>query len=210
MAIAPPLLDEFELNVVLDTVKTPGFEMAPPSFVVTFELNTALATVRVPRLSIAAPPLLFLPLASVIPLIEAISPSETKNIWTALLPLTVSRFAPGPVIIKESPVAGLMVIADARVMVFGVLNDESKTIVSEPAAAFESKTACRKLPAPLLAVLVTVNVAALALIAAQMRTNRLADITVPNDFVVVIFTFLRCGVAPPSQSAVSCQKPPKT
>jgi len=47
----------------------------------------------------------------------------------------------------------------AKVIVRTVLKDESKTIVSEPAAAFALKIACRKLPAPLLFVFVTVNVA---------------------------------------------------
>ncbi len=150
IAIAPPVPDEFELKAELETVKGPCVEMAPPSLFVTFEANTALATIKFPLLSIAAPPLLFLPRVSFIPLIDAVSPSETKNISTALLPLTVSRFAPGPVIVTESPVAGLIVMVDASVIVFDVLNDESKTIVSEPGAVFESETAWRRLPAPVL------------------------------------------------------------
>ena len=141
IAIAPPVLDEFALKAELETVKIPWVTMAPPLLVVTFEANTAFATVRFPLLSIAAPPLLFRPRVSFMPLIDAVSPAEMKNICTALLPLTVSRFAPGPVMVKESPVAGLMLIPDASVIVFAVLNDESKTIVSEPAAVFESDTA---------------------------------------------------------------------
>ncbi len=91
---------------------------------------------------------------------EAVSPTLTAKIRTALLPLTVSKLAPGPVIVRESPVAGLMLMTVASVMVCGALNDELKTMVSEPAAAFESRTAWRKLPEPLLFVLVTVKVAA--------------------------------------------------
>ena len=85
--------------------------------------------------------MLFRPWLSVTPVIDAVSPAETKNICTASLPLMVNRFAPGPVIVKESPVAGLIVIVAARVIVLDALNEESKTIVSEPAAVFESRTA---------------------------------------------------------------------
>jgi hypothetical protein len=62
-----------------------------------------------------------------------------------------------------------MVMTDVNVIVCGELNDASKTIVSEPAAEFESVTACRRLPAPMLLVFVTVKVAAAACAAAIVK-----------------------------------------
>jgi hypothetical protein len=85
-----------------------------------------------------------------------------------------------------------MVMVEARVIVLALLNDESNTIVSEPAAVFESSTAWRRLPAPASFVLVTVNVAAAALITKPIRIIRLVAITVVNDLVVVIFGVFRC------------------
>jgi hypothetical protein len=186
--IAPPEpLEEFwvKLEFVMFRVVLKSEEIAPPPLLPKFEVKATFVTVKLPRLSIAAPPLLLLAAVSVIPLIAAVSPVEMKNICTALLPLTVSRFAPVPVIVKESPVAGSIVMVLAKVIVRGVLKDASKTIVSEPAAAFESKTACRRLPAPLLFVFVTVKVAAAALIA-EIAKIKMAIVKVfLKKFVIV-------------------------
>ncbi len=184
--IAPPEpLEEFWLKLEFVTMVVPLFDIAPPPLLPKFEVKATFVTVKLPRLSIAAPPLLLLAAVSVKSLIDAVSPVETKNICTALLPLTVSRFAPAPVIVKESPVAGSIVMVLAKVIVRAVLKDESKTIVSEPAAAFESKTACRRLPAPLLFVFVTVKVAAAALIA-EIAKIKMAIVKVfLKKFVIV-------------------------
>jgi hypothetical protein len=88
-------------------------------------------------------------------------------------------------------------MTDASVMVRGVLKTAaSNTIVSAPAAANVSKTAWRKLPAPVSFVLVTVNVAAAALIPEQARITRHVAITLLNDLVFVIFGLFRCGYQP--------------
>ena len=123
------------------------------------------------------------------PLNDAVSPDSITNSVKVLLPLTVSRFAPGPIIVKESPAAGLMLTVEASVIVRGVLNDESKTIVSEPAAAFESKIACRKLPAPLLLVFDTVKVAA-APVAAQVKIKAIAAKPLLKIFIIARIIFL--------------------
>jgi hypothetical protein len=154
--IAPPELLVFALKIESVTVREPPFEIAPVTACV-----------------------------NVIPLIDVISPVLIVNIRTALPPLTVSRFAPGPVIVKESPVAGLMVITEASVIVCGELNVASNTIVSEPAAAFESRTACRRLPAPVLAVLVTVKVAAVAPVAAIAKIKAAIVKKFLKSFVVI-------------------------
>ena len=86
----------------------------------------------------------------------------------ALFPLTVNRFAPVPVIVKSLVMA---ITPPVSVIVCVVLNVALKTTVSAPAAAFASKIACRKLPAPLSFVFVTVNVAAIALIAEIVKIS---------------------------------------
>ncbi len=70
-------------------------------------------TLNVPLFWIWRPPVTF------IPLIDVISPAA-MDIAATELPLTVNRFAPGPVIVKVS-FTPLMVITDARVMVCGEL-----------------------------------------------------------------------------------------
>jgi serine/threonine-protein kinase len=57
----------------------------------------------------------------VIPLMDTVSPELTENARMALLPLIVSKFAPGPMIVKGMLSAALMVIPLAKVMVCGVL-----------------------------------------------------------------------------------------
>ncbi len=187
--IAPPEpLEEFwlKLEFVIFIVVLKSEKIAPPPLLPKFEVKATFVTVKLPRLSIAAPPLPLRASVSVKSLIVAVSPVETKNICTALLPLTVSRFVPVPEIAKESPVAGLIVMGLARVIVLAVPNDESNKIVSEPAAAFESKTACRKLPGPVSFVLVTVKVAAVSWHAAPIKMSMLVASAFGNDLVVVI------------------------
>ena len=161
-SVAPPIMLMLFVKVqpatVSDTMLVPlPLEIAPPEALLVFEAKVMFVTVKLPAFWIA--PLKPPASVRVIPLIDAVLPAML-NIPTALLPLTVSKFAPGPVIVKESPVAGLMTITDASVIVCGVLKDELKTIVSEPAALFESVIACRRLPAPVLFVFITVKVAA--------------------------------------------------
>ncbi len=110
------------------------------------------------------------------------------------MPLTVSRFCPGPVIVKESPVAGSIVITEANVIVCGELKDESNTIVSDPAVVFELKTAARKLPGPLSLVLVTVKVAAAALIVAVSKISR--GKRFPEMIVAGLFGCIEAGFIP--------------
>ena len=106
------------------------------------------------------------------------------------MPLTVKRFAPGPVIVKVSDVLAFMLISMVvkSVIVRGVLNDASNTIVSALAAAFASKTACRKLPAPLSFVFVTVKVAAEALIA-EIAKIKTAIVKAFLKYFVFLFIF---------------------
>jgi hypothetical protein len=69
----------------------------------------------------------------------------------------------------------LIVRVEARVIVCGALKTAgSNTTVSGPAAAFASTIACRKLPGPLSAVFVTVNVAAEAPSAVAQATRSAA------------------------------------
>lgn len=148
------------MKVQFETVSVPApdvLAMAPPLLFV-FESKTHSETLSWPVLVEIAPVTAAL---RVIPLIAAMSPELTVKILTALLPLTVSRPAPGPVIVSVSPVAGLIVMTLAKVIVCGVAKTiGSNPIVSEPPAVFESRTACRRLPVPLSFVLVTVKVAA--------------------------------------------------
>jgi len=167
--IAPPELFVFALNIESVTVRLPAFEIAPVTAIV-----------------------------NVMPLIDTVSPELMANMRTRLFPLIVSKLAPGPVIVKESPVAGLIVTTLARVIVRGVLKNASNTIVSEPAALFESITAWRKLPAPLSFVFVTVKVAAVAFRAdtARIRTDR-ANIRL-KKFVAddMVYSFGRVNFLP--------------
>ena len=87
---------------------------------------------------------------------SAAEPPSTWNTALAMLPLTVSMFAPGPVIV----VAAVSVNSSAppvKVIVCGVSNRLEKTIESSPPSAFAWATAARNEPAPLSSVLVTVN-----------------------------------------------------
>ena len=81
-------------------------------------------------------------------------PSILK-IRDALLPLTASDAAPGPVIVTES-----LITISPEVSV--IVPPTVKLMVSAPAAPFALATAARRLPAPLSAVVLTVNVAAFA------------------------------------------------
>ena len=122
-------------------------------------------------------PVVPLPCVIVKSLIDTVSPGLMAKTRTALFPLTVNKLAPGPVIVSVSPVAGLMVrTVPAKTIVCGVLNTiGSNVIVSEPAAVFESKIACRKLPAPLSFVLVTGKFAPLAFNVEQRQEQNTED-----------------------------------
>lgn len=136
-----------------------------PLLLLVFASKTISVTLNVPLFWTWVP-------VTVIPLIDTVSPVAIVNITTAELPLMVNRFAPGPAIVRVS-FTPLILITDAKVIVCGVLKTPaSKTIVSAPAAAFASKTAWRKLPAPVLLVLVTVKVAAVAFIADNTSNKR--------------------------------------
>ncbi len=74
--------------VLSETVKIPWLSMPPPRLPVTVQS----VTVSVPEFSM--PPAL--PPEMVRPEMEAVVEPSTWNTVTALLPLTVSTFAPGP------------------------------------------------------------------------------------------------------------------
>ena len=89
--------------------------------------------------------------------------------------------------VKESTAAaGLVAMTDASVIVCGELKTPaSKTIVSAlPAAAFASKTACRRLPAPLLLVFVTVKVAAVAVVEAPTKMKRKSHVILEKQILI--------------------------
>ena len=76
----------------------------------------------------------------------------TVKIRTALLPLIVRRFVPGPVMVVLSVIAGS---TEASVIVPVTVN----AITSSPPAALASRIACRNEPEPESSVLVAVKVA---------------------------------------------------
>ena len=93
------------------------------------------------------------PSATVRSLRKFVVSSWNVNIWTALLPLMVRRFVPGPVIVVLSVTAGK---GAASVTVPEIV----KSMVSSPTVTLESRMDCRNEPAPASAVVVTVKVAA--------------------------------------------------
>jgi hypothetical protein len=125
----------------------------PPKFWLLSKVQFEM--VRVPALATPAPfayPVA-LPLAIVRPEIAAFAPAFTVNTCTALLPLIVSRFVPGPAIVMLVVIAGS---GEARVIVPLNVN----VIVLFPPAAFASNMACRNESDPESAVVITVKVAA--------------------------------------------------
>lgn len=71
-------------------------------------------------------PVALLTWVMVIPLIDAVTPGLMAKMRTALLPLTVNRFAPGRVIVNVS----LMVrTVPARTMVRGVLKTVGSNVI---------------------------------------------------------------------------------
>ena len=121
--------------------------------------------VRVPALASPAPfaDPVALPLAIVRPEIVFVVPAFIVNTWTALLPLIVNRFVPGPEMVVLSVTGGN---AEARVIVPLTV----KLIVSSPFVALASSIACRSEPTPASLVVVTLKMVAFAVPIATTKT----------------------------------------
>src|SRR5688572_30839250 len=142
-----PLSLLFALTVLLLTVNDPLLKMPPPS---PFTKGSPLG----------------LPLLIVIPSSVAVTPLLIKNTLDKLLPLIDNRPAPGPWIVRFLSITSW---PDVRVIVCEVAKMSGPKLIVPPAAT--SAIACRRLPAPLSFVLVTVIVAALAVISFPSPEN---------------------------------------
>ena len=121
-------------------------------------------------------------MAIVRPEMVLVVPALNEKTWTALLPLTVSWFVPGPAISVLSVTVG----SDEESMVVPVV---VKTMVSSPDAALASKMACRSEPGPESDVEVTVKVAAGALASAR---SKMAD-SKTTSLMSVGYTVFQAG-----------------
>ena len=114
--MAPPPLETLFVKVEPTTVRSALLVMAPPEVDV-FESNTTFVTVRGALLWMALPTAR----VRVIPLMDKLPklvPTELLvKMRTALLPSIVNRFAPGPIIVRLSPVGVFMLKPVAKVIV---------------------------------------------------------------------------------------------
>ena len=142
------------------SIPPPEAPQLPPQPALTLLLVTvASATVRVPSFSMPPPELpqgppqvmSEAPSSTVIPEMVAVTPGSTWKTWAALLPLTASWAAPGPlmvrlVVMSMGPLVRRMGVAGGQ--------ETAKVMVSPGAAV---ATAWRRDPAPLSRQVVTVG-----------------------------------------------------
>src|SRR5664279_4302494 len=122
--LVPLLVDVLKEMVELTTVKELEVFMPPPSSAALPEMS-ALDTVNVPEFSMPPPSRLVVPPVIVIPLRLTLKLPLILNTRLALLPETVSRFAPGPWIVRFL-LTGSSV--PPSVIVCGVLKSDEKPV----------------------------------------------------------------------------------
>jgi len=107
---------------------------------------------------------------------ETVIPAGTTKIRTALFPLKVKFDSPGPEIVRFLEIVSW----DANVMVAGY--GRLKSIISPGAASI---IACRRVPAPLSAVLLTVIVAAIEILAEKNVKSKGQINNLPISFLIL-------------------------
>ena len=149
----PPLLlgAALPLTVQLRNVSVPAltsFQMPPPPSLpfAVLPVTTLSRSISVPPLKMPPPSPLLFPLVMVTPEMVTVFPLLMLKTRLLLLPLTVKRLAPGPVIVR------FLLISSSPLVSVIVCTPGSTVIVSLSAA---SAIASRKLPGPLSLVLLT-------------------------------------------------------